>query len=54
MKSSTAGRPLHRRVGPVRDLQLTPFGVRVYAQHLPPARVLELIARRAEEENPAS
>ncbi len=31
---------------------LTPFGVRIYEQHLPPARILELIARQAEDEAP--
>jgi carbon-monoxide dehydrogenase large subunit len=25
---------------------LAPFGVRIYEQHLPPARILELIAAR--------
>jgi carbon-monoxide dehydrogenase large subunit len=33
---------------------LAPFGVRIYEQHLPPARILELIAQRAEDETPAS
>ena len=33
---------------------LTPFGVRIYEQHLPPARILELIARQAEDESPTS
>ena len=27
---------------------LAPFGVRIYEQHLPPARILELIAARGE------
>ena len=33
---------------------LAPFGVRITEQHLPPARILELIARHAEDEGPAS
>jgi hypothetical protein len=33
---------------------LAPFGVRIYEQHLPPARILELIARHQQDEAPAS
>jgi carbon-monoxide dehydrogenase large subunit len=33
---------------------LAPFGVRIYEQHLPPSRILELIAQQAENEAPAS
>jgi carbon-monoxide dehydrogenase large subunit len=33
---------------------LTPFGVRIYEQHLPPARILELIAQHQQAEAPTS
>jgi aerobic carbon-monoxide dehydrogenase large subunit len=33
---------------------LAPFGVRIYEQHLPPARILELIAQQGDGQAPAS
>src|ERR1700678_503679 len=33
---------------------LAPFGVRIYEQHLPPARILELIAQQADDDAPTS
>jgi carbon-monoxide dehydrogenase large subunit len=33
---------------------LAPFGVRIYEQHLPPARILELIAKQGDDDAAAS
>jgi hypothetical protein len=32
---------------------LAPFGVRIYEQHLPPARILELVAEQGDDDAPA-
>jgi hypothetical protein len=36
------------------EAALAPFGVRIYEQHLPPARILELIAQQRVDDAPAT